>query len=54
LLVPDLAPGFLGHGAESYALGEMWTTDALVARRQAAHVGAYSHLISGGRLAAGG
>ena len=45
LLVPDLAPGFVGQGAMSYALGAMWTTDALVARPLTPQTAQHSHLI---------
>jgi hypothetical protein len=45
LLVPDLAPGFVGQGAMSYALGAMWTTDALVARPVTVQSADHSHLI---------
>jgi Domain of unknown function (DUF1998) len=50
LLVPDLAPGFVGQGAQPYALGAMWTTDALVARPLTVENDRISHLIHPARL----
>ena len=46
LLVPDLAPGMANvTAAQSYALGAMWTTDALVARPLNPQGGGHSHLV---------
>ena len=44
-LVPELAPGMIAGAPQQFALGAMWTTDALVARPEHAQQGGVSHLI---------
>lgn len=44
-LIADMAPGMTGGAAQDFALGAMWTTDALVARPTRSRQEEVSHLV---------